>query len=308
MTTIGARGQRIRGTALLGAAAVIWGSLFVAADWLMRFMPPFGLLELRFLIGGALIALIAAYRGELRLPRGQAGAYALLGLVGYLGAIGLQFVGTHLAGAAAGSLITAASPALIALFAVPLLGETISWRRVLALALGLLGIAAVVGLPGPSAASVPGDLALGGSGTAWALYTVLARRATLRASSLTVTAWAGIFGTIFTLPAAVLEYLLHPWALPATAGAWAVIAYVGVVCTAGAFYLWNRGFEYLPAGSGGLLLLLQPVVGGALGAVLLGERLGAGFLAGSALIGLGVAAAFEPEPRSPDGKSLPSAG
>lgn len=283
------------GALLLGGAAAIWGTLYVAADWLMRRIPPFGLLEIRFLIGGAVLFLIAQRRGELgRLQSGEAGRYALLGLVGFLGSIGLQFLGTDLAGAASGSLITAASPALIALFALGLLGEPLTSRRVLGLVLGLLGIAAVVGWPSGTR-SLPGDLLLAGAAITWALYTVYARRATRSASSLRVTAWASLFGAAFTLPPALAEYLVHPWRMPVGAGEWGLILYVGTVCTAGGFYLWNKGFEYLPAASGGLLLLVQPVVGGLLGAWLLGEQIGAGFLLGAGLIALSLLTALAPE-------------
>lgn len=299
---------RAIGAGLLGAAAAIWGTLYVAADWLMRFIPPFGLLELRFLIGGAVIVALAAYRGELGRPHGGALPYVILGLVGYLGSIGLQFVGTDLSGAVAGSLITAASPALIAVFAAWILQEPLSSRKAMGLLLGLLGIAAVVGWPGRGAHSLEGDLALCGAGVTWALYTVLARRQTRAVSTLHVTAWAGIFGALFTLPAALIEYAVHPWRLPQSIGMWSAIAYIAIVCTAGGFYLWNKGFEYLPAASGGMLLLVQPVVGGLLGALLLGEQLGWSFLVGAVLIALGVATAILPERQSAIAPSRQSTG
>jgi drug/metabolite transporter (DMT)-like permease len=81
----------------------------------------------------------------------------------------------------------------------------------------------------------------------------------------------------------------HPWA--GTPLLWLGILYLGVVCTAVAFFLWNKGFEYLPAGTGGLFLLAQPLVGSVLGRALLGEQLGLAFFAGSALIVAGVVVA-----------------
>lgn len=308
MTSVDLRFGRAIGAGLLGAAAAIWGTLYVAADWLMRSIPPFGLLELRFLIAGAVIAALAAYRGELGRPKGGALPYVLLGLVGYFASIGLQFVGTDLSGAVAGSLITASSPALIAVFAAFILHEPLSRRKVAGLVLGLMGIAAVVGWPGRSAQSLPGDLALFGAGVTWALYTVLARRQTQAVPTLHVTAWAGIFGAALTLPAAIIEYALHPWRVPATLGMWSAIAYVAIVCTAGGFYLWNKGFEYLPAASGGMLLLVQPVVGGLLGALLLGESLSPSFFVGAVLIALGVAAAILPERRRASASARRSTG
>ena len=69
--------------------------------------------------------------------------------------------------------------------------------------------------------------------------------------------------------------------------AWAGIA-TGVVSTAAAFYLWNKSILLLGAGLPAVLFFAQPVVGGLLGALLLGETLGAGFFVGGALIVAGV--------------------
>jgi drug/metabolite transporter (DMT)-like permease len=66
------------------------------------------------------------------------------------------------------------------------------------------------------------------------------------------------------------------------------VAYLGLGATAAAWYLWYKGLEFVPAGTVAVFYFLQPVVGTALGAALLAERVGVGFVAGSALVGLGV--------------------
>jgi drug/metabolite transporter (DMT)-like permease len=65
------------------------------------------------------------------------------------------------------------------------------------------------------------------------------------------------------------------------------VLYLGVISTAVAFYLWNRGFELLDANTASLCFFAQPVVGAVLGALLLHEPLSLGFFAGGALILLG---------------------
>ncbi|MEW6048148.1 MAG: EamA family transporter, partial [Bacillota bacterium] len=81
---------------------------------------------------------------------------------------------------------------------------------------------------------------------------------------------------------------------PAT-GAWTALAagvlYLALVSTALAFFLWNRGFELLNAASASLFFLLQPLVGAALGVLLLGEPSGPELWLGGLLILLGVAVA-----------------
>lgn len=283
--------SRWLGPVYLASAAAIWGGMYVVSRALMSAVPPWVLLEMRFAIGLTALGVAAWKLGLWRVRRADLPALALLGLTGYTASIGMQFVGTDMAGAALGSLITAASPALIALFARPLLGERLTRRGLLAVLLATLGVVAVMGLPSRAAGAdrtLPGGLVLFGAAVTWALYTVLSRRQTRRYSSLTVTLWASIFGTVFTLPIAWWQWSAERPALPSDAASWLGILYLGVVSTAVAFYLWNKGFEYVDASTGALYFFVQPLVGGALGALLLGERLGPGFALGAVLIAAGV--------------------
>lgn len=66
------------------------------------------------------------------------------------------------------------------------------------------------------------------------------------------------------------------------------LLYLGIISTAGAFYLWSRGLQLLNASGGGLFFFFQPMVGAFLGWLLLGERIGVTFWIGSALILAGV--------------------
>jgi drug/metabolite transporter (DMT)-like permease len=62
------------------------------------------------------------------------------------------------------------------------------------------------------------------------------------------------------------------------------VLYLGLVSTALAAFLWNWAFEHLEAGLASLTFFAQPLVGAALGAVFLGERLTPLFLLGASLI------------------------
>jgi drug/metabolite transporter (DMT)-like permease len=68
----------------------------------------------------------------------------------------------------------------------------------------------------------------------------------------------------------------------------AAVAYLGLAASAGAWYLWNRGVAGLPAAVAGGSFFVQPVVGGLLAWLMLGERLGLRFAAGGVLILAGV--------------------
>lgn len=287
-------GMRLVGNLCLFLAAAVWGGMYVVSKFTLGYIPPLSLLVLRYVLGAAgLFALMAVLPGK-RAARDDLPQLALLGLIGLTVSVGAQFIGTRLSSAHHGALITSSSPAFIVLFAAWLLRERPSPRGLLALVLAGLGVAFVIG-PGQGADhnTVAGDLWLLLAGLTWALYTVLAKRATARLPSLTVTAWATLFGLLFTLP---LALALEPGGLSMSGlppAVWWGVLYLGLVSTAGAFYLWNLGFELspAPAASGALWFFAQPVVGSALGWAVLGERLGPGFFAGGALIVAGVALA-----------------
>jgi drug/metabolite transporter (DMT)-like permease len=66
------------------------------------------------------------------------------------------------------------------------------------------------------------------------------------------------------------------------------ILFLGIICTALAMYLWNTAFARLDAGVASLTFFAQPVVGIALGALLLGDRITPLFIVGGVLIGIGL--------------------
>ena len=66
------------------------------------------------------------------------------------------------------------------------------------------------------------------------------------------------------------------------------ILYLGIVSTAGGFFLWNKGLQLIDASSGGLFFFFQPIVGTFLGWFMLGATIGITFWLGTILIFSGV--------------------
>ncbi|MFC7442204.1 DMT family transporter [Laceyella putida] len=284
--------QKWIGPICLSIAAAIWGGMYVVSKVVLAKIPPWVLLELRFLLAFIVLGLWAGWKREWKVANRDLVMLGLIGLIGYTGSIGFQFVGTSLSGAAMGSLITSASPALISLFAWWLLREQMSARKIVSITIATLGVLIVSDLSGissdPSTATTWGNLALIAAAVTWALYTVLSRVQTRKYTSLTVTLWASLFGVLFTAPIAWHEAQTTNFSFPMNPWLWLGIVYLGVISTALAFYLWNKGFEYTDAATGSLFFFLQPIVGSLLGAWLLGERLTVSFFIGAVCIGIGV--------------------
>jgi drug/metabolite transporter (DMT)-like permease len=118
---------------------------------------------------------------------------------------------------------------------------------------------------------------------------------------MTTTAWAILFAAVFTTPAMLLESRTNP-IVALTPTVIAGILYIGLVSTALAYYLWNKGLERIDAGRASLFIFVQPVVGSLLGFLVLGEALSARFFAGGALVLAGVVLSMlAPGRRSPGG-------
>jgi drug/metabolite transporter (DMT)-like permease len=281
--------QQIWGALCLTLAAAIWGGVYVVSKVVLDVIPPFTLLIMRFAIALVVLGAFVVARKEY-VERRDFPLLMAIAFVGVTISIGAQFLGTKLSTAHMGALITSASPAFIAIFAVWLLKERLNWAQMAGIVLATLGVLIVVGVPdaADTQSSLAGNLILLAAAVSWGLYTVLSKRATTTYSSLAVTTYVALFGLIFTSPVMVWELSVTPvnwgfgWEI------WAGVLYIGIISTAGAFYLWNKGFELMQAGSGAGFFFIQPIVGSFLGWLLLNEHLGASFFAGALFIFMGV--------------------
>lgn len=270
-------------------ATAIWGGMYVVSKVVLEVIPPFSLVTLRLVLGILVLGFMVVRQGGTGFTRRQTLQAIGVGYVGYGISLGFQFVGTRLSTASNSALVTSATPAFILLFAAWILHERITWRRLAALVISTLGVLAVVD---PSVARLSSDLFLGNlslvaAALTWALYSVLVRKVTRDLALLPVTMvffWGGL---LVSLPAAGWELGHIPFG---RINLWVVLGvlYLGIISTALAMYLWNKAFATLEAGVASLTFFAQPVVGAGLGALFLKEELSLLFLAGGALIGIGL--------------------
>ena len=282
----------VLGAIYLSLAASIWGGMYVVSKYVLKFIPPFTLVWLRYAIAFVLLYLI------LRLVQRRTGTcsridrkgWILLGWIGFIGyfvSISCQFIGTMLSDAHTGALITAATPAFIVIFARFVLKETLTVQKVVSLLIATLGVAIVVGWNPNLGTYFWGSIILVAAAITWALLSVYVKLASYRYSSLTITTYAILFALVFTTPFMLGEIQTNNILLNDSLIILGVL-YLGIISTAGAFFLWNKGMEMMDAGIGSLFFFFQPLVGSFLGWLLLNERLDLNFFIGGALILLGV--------------------
>jgi drug/metabolite transporter (DMT)-like permease len=124
---------------------LLWSFAFVAGKIGVTYCPPLILLAARFSLAGVIILTISAFRREgWQLSWRDALVFALLGLANNALYLGLGYTGLQSVSAGLGGLIVSANPVFTAALAALFLGETLTWRKVMGLLLGVAGVAFIV--------------------------------------------------------------------------------------------------------------------------------------------------------------------
>jgi drug/metabolite transporter (DMT)-like permease len=275
------------------AVPAIWGGTFIAGRILALALPAAVGSLLRFVV--AVTALLAAawwIEGGLpRLTRRQMLGTVLLGATGIF-AYNLFFLGALARlPASRTSLIIALNPVVTIAAASLLLGERMSPRRWLGVAVALVGVWIVISR-GDVLGSVAGAVGLGellmfGGVCSWAAYTLIGRRVLAGLTPLGATTWAALWGTALLALAALPELgnvevadLTLPVALS--------VLYLGVLGTAVGFVWYYQAVQRLGASRTVIFNNLVPVFGASFGVLLLGEPLLPSMLLGGAIAVAGV--------------------
>ena len=261
-------------------APIAWGSnYFVTRHFLPPDAPLWGAL-LRALPAGLILLLLAR-----RLPRGSWWWRSLvLGTLNVGAFFVLIYVVSQRLPSGIASTIMATSAAALLLLAWPLLGERPTRFGVIGAAVGLLGVGVLL---------FEGGLTVDGWGVIASLAAmvlssigfILTKRWGAEVPLVALTSWQLIGGGLVVLPFAVILEGTPPAGEP---GAVLGYVYVAVIATALAFIAWFAGLRHLPAGTVGLVGLLNPVTGVLLGTLLAGENFGVRQAAGTVLVIAGV--------------------
>jgi drug/metabolite transporter (DMT)-like permease len=173
----------LRGKALFAYLLVctVWGSTYLAIRVGVRDLPPLLFAGVRFLIAGALLAIIVRAMGD-RLPRTARDwrIHAITGVFLLLGGNAVVVWAEQFMESGPASVFVAAVPLWAAFFDAMVPGGTsvFTWRVGVGLALGFLGSALLAGVtPGELLSTdLKGPIALTLASASWALGTVYSKR------------------------------------------------------------------------------------------------------------------------------------
>jgi len=274
--------------------AVIWGIPYLFIKIAVGELTPASLVFLRTAIGTVLLLPLAATRKDLSPLRRHwkwifIYTFVEVAAPWFLLSDAERRISSSLTG-----LLIAATPSVGAILAWATSGQDrLDRRRVVGLAVGFVGVAALVGLDfGTNDLSAVGEVLLVALGYASGATIISRKLSTL--PSLGVVAASLAITALLYAPVGIAQL---PPTLPSPSVMFAV-AVLGVVCTALAFVLFFALIAEVGSARATVITYVNPAVALALGVALLSEPLTVGIAIGSVLVVLGSILATRRAPRS----------
>jgi drug/metabolite transporter (DMT)-like permease len=271
--------------------AAIWGGSFLFVRMAVGAIGPMWLTELRVGLAAIAMLIYARVAGfDLNLARNWR-TYLVLGVLNSALPWGLYAWSGKYIDASYMAILNASAPWFAAICGAIWLGERLTWRKILGLALGMLGVGLLVGF-GQIAVStdvVLGVLACIGATACYALAGVYVKK---RAGNIAPRALT--VGSLFAASIAIMPLL--PLPPPLAAFTWQVtLAVLGIslLCSAAAYLLYFRLIADVGPTRTFTVTYLIPVFGTLWGALFLDETVGMSTLAGGAVIVIATAMVLE---------------
>jgi drug/metabolite transporter (DMT)-like permease len=271
----------------LASVYVIWGSTYLAIRVLVRTVPPLLGAGARFVVAGALMLAFIGPHRALKLGPRELVASALVGTLLAAGGNGLVTVAERDVPSGLAAVLIASVPLWIVVFRA-VAHDRIPRRTLVGVLAGFAGVALLL-LPGnrPSGVSLGPAMVIIGAAASWGFGSFISGSLPLPRDGLVTAGWQRLFGGIVLAiaGAAAGEHVGTPSA--ESAWAWAYLVGIGSL-VAYTSYTWL--LRNAPISKVSTYAYVNPVVAVVLGALILGEDVGAVTIAGTAVIVASVAA------------------
>ncbi len=279
------------------AFAAMWSSAFTSARIAVAYAPPFLILGFRFVISGVVAILLARALGQsARLSRQQWVAVVLFGLLQNGVYLGLIFVAMQRLEASVAVIIASSLPLIVAAISRLAFSERLSPLALAGMAAGLAGVLMVM------QSRLSGGADLAGIGLcviavlALAIATLLVRGTSGGSNVLMVVGLQMLVGSAVLFPVSLaLETWAVDWQWPLVLS----FAYTTIVPGLLATVVWFNLVGRIGATRAATFHFLNPFLGVAIAALVLGETLAAADLAGVAVIMAGILAVQLARPPAP---------
>lgn len=254
---------------------MIVGAYVGFSKLLVAVFPVFVLAWLRFGIAAVAMATwIRPHPGE---PALDARTRYLVFLESFLGnflfSICMLFGMRHATAISAG-VIMAGIPAAVALLSWLFLKERLSARMMIAIVLGVAGVAVLAvsrGGEDSGTTSLLGTLLLVGAVFCEASYVVIGKRLTGNLSPKRISALINIWGLALVTPFGIYAAWSFDFAT-ASVGIWGGLVLYALAASMWTVWLWMTGLKTVPASRAGIFTVFLPITSALVGILFLGER------------------------------------
>ncbi len=270
---------------------LVWGSSYLFIKIGVETLPTFTLIAGRLAIGALVLGgVLLAYREPLPRDARMYGHLVVLAVVNIVVPFTLITWGERSIDSGLASILNSTVPLFtIVLAALVLHDEPITVNRLVGLAIGFGGVVILTSrsLGDGAGGNLPGELALVGSSIAYASGNVYARR-TVRGLRPMVPAFFQV-AIAFAVTAVMALVTERPFEIAPRPDAVFAVAWLGLLGSGLAYLLFFRLLRDWGSTRTSLVAYLLPVVGIALGFVVLGETVDARILLGTAFVIGGIA-------------------
>lgn len=257
--------------------AVVWGCNWPVLKLGVTAMPPLTFRSLTIPLAACGMLLVARLSGNsLAIPRAWWGKLAVLAALNVTGWNALVLYGVQYMPAGRSAILAFTSPIWATLIAFIVLDERLSRRKLAGFALGIVGMAVLLGEDIRQVRAAPaGTLLILGAALMWATGTVLLRKWRPTIPQTTLSGWMMLVGCVPLVALAPVFDADVLARLPVlSASAWFAVAYNILLAGTIANWIWFMLARTLPVAMSSLASLPIPVVGVFAGMVVLGERPG----------------------------------
>jgi drug/metabolite transporter (DMT)-like permease len=262
--------------------SALWGASFIYIRVAVPALGPFVLVELRVGLAAVVLALCAALLGRLPKLRGRWRQFALLGAVNVAIPFSLISAAEINLTASLAAILNSTTVMFTAVVAAVWMGDALTARKLVGVALGIVGVTVLVGWD-PIAMNWVVALSVGAmlaASLAYALGSVYAKRTFADSPPLAIASGQLTAAAMLMLPLAAVS---APEQSPSTIVVLSVLG-LALPSTAVAYMLYFRLITNVGPTSTSTVTLLVPLFGLLFGVVLLDEPVGVGTLAGLVLI------------------------
>jgi len=249
------------------AVNCIYGANYVIAKGLMpEVIGPSGFILLR-VIGAVLVFWFVLAMNWERVERRDLLRIAGCGLFGVAINQLLFFNGLNATSPINSSIIMTTNPILVLVMASLILGEKITKRRVIGVAVGFIGACALIiltGRTGVGGASIKGDVMIFINSLSYGVYLVMVKPLMKKYRPLTVISWVFLFGLLYVTPFGWGQFAAVEWSALSSTSIWSM-AYVVIAVTVLAYGLNLFALSRVSPNVVSSYIYLQPVLAGLFG-------------------------------------------